>query len=109
MHFLTQFTFAMTGGLLLIVPLLIMVYVPGTTASVVTTCVSVFVFASHLAIWSSVAQLDVLPGTPDCMIFRLARVSGFKIGASFESKDIIAATFAYAAVLVVFVGTSITK
>jgi membrane-associated HD superfamily phosphohydrolase len=103
LHFFTQFFFAITGGLQLIVPLLIMVYVRGKTASVVTTCVAVCGFAVQLAIWSSLAQFVELSGF---WFFRLARSSGVRIGASFESKDIIAATFAYAAVLVVFVGTS---
>lgn len=88
-----QFAFATMGGLMLIVPLIIMVYVPGRTASVVTTCISVFLFATQLAVWSTMARILQAPATQS---------------GKFEAKDIIGATAAYAAVLVVFVGTSIS-
>jgi hypothetical protein len=100
--YIVQFSFAATGGLFLVVPLLIMVYVPGTTASVVTTCISVFYFATTLAVWSTVARFmehaDSL----------FARMYGLRF-SGFEPKDIIAATAAYAAVLVVFVGASLAS
>jgi hypothetical protein len=84
----TQLGFATLGGLFLIVPLIIMVYVPGRTASVVTTCVSVFVFALTLALGSL--------------------MNGLELGR-FEPKDIISATAAYAAALAIFVGASISS
>jgi hypothetical protein len=98
----SQFTFAALGGLSLIVPLLIMVYVPGTTASVVTTCVSVVVFASQLAIWSTMARLAELTDFP--ALSMLGLTSG-----RFEPKGIVGATAAYAPVLVVFIGTSMSS
>jgi hypothetical protein len=79
-----------------------MVYVPGRTASVVTTCVAVSVFAVQLAVWSSMAHLVEIS---DLRLFRFLRGTGLRFG-SFEPKDIIGVTAAYAAVLVVFVGTS---
>lgn len=100
-----QFFFAAFGGLLLVVPLLIMVYVPGKTASVVTTCLAVSGFAAQLAIWSSVAHYVEVS---ESKMFQFLRSSGLKFG-SFEPKDIIGVTMAYAAVLVVFVGTSISR
>lgn len=54
-----QSNLAVGGGLMLIIPLLIIVYVPGVTASVVTTCFSVFLFAAQLAFWSTVAHSAV--------------------------------------------------
>jgi len=69
---------AIFGGLALIGPMLIMTLHPSKNTSLITTSVAVFIFA-----------------------FLLAN------GASDSSgKDILAATAAYAAVLVVFVGTS---
>ena len=65
------------GGLTLIVPMLIMVLDPRKLTTVVTTSVFTLVIGLALAIWMDEA----------------------------ESKDMIAATAAYAAVLVVFVGT----
>ena len=103
LHAFIQLSFAVFGGLFLIVPLIIMVYVPGRTAKVVTTCVAVFSFAAQLAFLSSLSRFVELTGSP---LFRKLGITGLNFG-SFEPKDIIAATAAYAAVLVVFVGTSI--
>jgi uncharacterized membrane protein YqjE len=68
------------GGLTLIVPMLIMVLDPRKLVSVVTTSVFTLAVGLILAIWMDEA----------------------------ESKDMIAATAAYAAVLVVFVGAGTT-
>jgi hypothetical protein len=92
--------FAAIGGLGLIVPMLIMVYVPGKTASVVTTCISVFIFATGLAVWSSMAHFVEVSDLP---IGRVAQEFGLRFGG-FEPKDIVLATATYTAVLVVFVG-----
>jgi hypothetical protein len=101
-----QFIFAIGGGLMLIVPLLLMVYIPGKTASVVISCVSVFIFAVQLAFWSFLSRATtVLSDTP---IGEFIHLYGFQFG-KFEVKDIVAATAAYAAVLVVFVGTSLSS
>ncbi|KAF4633090.1 hypothetical protein G7Y89_g5031 [Cudoniella acicularis] len=91
-----QLCFATLGGLFLIVPLIIMVYVPGRTASVVTTCVSVFVFALTLAVWSLISRILELG---------LITLNGLELGR-FEAKDIVGATAAYAAVLAIFVGAT---
>jgi hypothetical protein len=95
----TQLGFATLGGLFLIVPLIIMVYVPGRTASVVTTCVSVFVFALTLAVGSLMSRVLELG---------LITLNGLELGR-FEPKDIIGATAAYAAALAIFVGASISS
>ncbi|KAN0095156.1 hypothetical protein V8E51_015867 [Hyaloscypha variabilis] len=71
---------ALFGGLALLVPVIIMTLVHGQTASLVTTSVATVLFAFALAIFAN----------------------------DTSGKDILAATAAYAAVLVVFVGTSIT-
>jgi len=69
---------AMFGGISLIAPMLIMTLHPSTTVNLVTVSAATFFFAIALA-----------------------------IGAKESSgKDVLAATAAYAAVLVVFVGTS---
>jgi len=70
---------ALFGGASLIGPLLIMTLHPGLTTSHVTTCAATFLFALVLAIGAE-------------------ETSG---------KDLLGATAAYAAVLVVFIGTSL--
>lgn len=72
---------AMFGGLALLVPVIIMTLVEGVTASLVTTSVSIGLFAFVLAIQAT----------------------------NTLGKDILAATATHAAVLVVFVGTSTTQ
>ena len=69
---------ALFGGVSLIVPMLVMTLHPSRNTSLITTSVATFVFAIALAI-----------GATDT-----------------AGKDVLAATAAYAAVLVVFVGTS---
>jgi hypothetical protein len=75
---LLRFSMAAMGGLLLLVPVIIMATVPGLVASLVTTCVATLVFALLIA-W----RTDLGP------------------------NEVLATTAAYAAVLVVFVGTSL--
>lgn len=74
-----RFLMAMMGGLALIIPMLVMTYFPGKNVSVVTTCTAMSIFAAVITLGTQLA--------PD---------------------QILGATAAYAAVLVVFVGTSLT-
>jgi VIT1/CCC1 family predicted Fe2+/Mn2+ transporter len=76
---LLRFTMAAAGGLLLVVPVIIMSTVPGLISSLVTTCVSTLIFA-FLVAWRT----------------------------DFGPNEVLATTAAYAAVLVVFVGTSLS-
>lgn len=69
---------AVFGGAALLGPMLIMILKEGKTTNLVTTCVSVFIFALAIALWWD----DAKP------------------------NDIMGAVAAYAAVLVVFVGVS---
>jgi len=72
-----RFGMASAGGLVLIVPMLIMANLESKTASLVTTCVAMFLFAA-----------------------------GITFGTQLKPDQVLGATAAYAAVLVVFVGTS---
>jgi VIT1/CCC1 family predicted Fe2+/Mn2+ transporter len=74
---LTRFLIAFIGGAFLLVPMLVMAIRPSTTKSLITTCVAVLLFATVVAL-------------------------GFK-GKNVET---MASTATYAAVLVVFIGTS---
>lgn len=74
-----RFTMAASGGLLLVVPVIIMSTVPGLISSLVTTCVATLLFA-FLVAWRT------------------------ELGPN----EVLATTAAYAAVLVVFVGTSLS-
>lgn len=74
-----RFLMALIGGLALIIPMLVMTYFPGKNVSVVTTCTAMLIFAAVITLGTHLA--------PD---------------------QILGATAAYAAVLVVFVGTSLT-
>jgi hypothetical protein len=75
-----RLTMAWFGGLTLIIPMLIMVFKPSRNTSLITTSVATFLFAIVIAL-----------GARDC-----------------TGKDILTGTAAYAAVLVVFVGTTMT-
>lgn len=66
---------AFGGGLALVVPMIIMVYVPGTEASIITTVGFIFIFGLIIALFSTLS-----------------------------ANDVLSVTAAYAAVLVVFVG-----
>ncbi|KAI7233451.1 hypothetical protein KC330_g5369 [Hortaea werneckii] len=75
-----RFAMASFGGLLIIVPMLIMANVPGKVASLVTSCVAIIIFAGLITL-------------------------GTKLGP----HEVLASVAAYAAVLVVFVGLSLEK
>ncbi|PNP42175.1 hypothetical protein TGAMA5MH_05857 [Trichoderma gamsii] len=76
--FTTRLVFALLGGISLIGPILIMTLHASTTTSLITVSVATFIFALVMALFAT----DV------------------------GGKDVLAATAAYAAVLVVFIGTS---
>lgn len=69
---------ASAGGLFVIVPILVMANVAGKTSSLVTTVVAMLAFAV-----------------------------GITFKTQMQAEQVLAATAAYAAVLVVFVGTSL--
>ncbi len=71
-----------------------MVYVPGRTASIVTTCVSVFVFALTLAVGSLMSRVLELG---------LITLNGLEL-CRFEPKDVIVAK-----ALAIFVSASISS
>jgi uncharacterized membrane protein len=72
-----RFGMASAGGLVLIGPMLIMANLQTKTASLVTTCIAMVLFAA-----------------------------GITFGTQLKPDQVLGATAAYAAVLVVFVGTS---
>jgi hypothetical protein len=72
-----RFGMASAGGLILVVPMLIMANLGTKTANLVTTCIAMFLFAA-----------------------------GITFGTRLKPDQVLGATAAYAAVLVVFVGTS---
>jgi hypothetical protein len=78
-RFMVRFLMAMIGGLALIVPMLVMTSFPSKNVSVVTTSAAMLIFAAVITLGTQLA--------PD---------------------QVLGATAAYAAVLVVFVGTSLT-
>jgi hypothetical protein len=75
-----RFSMASAGGLSLIVPVVVMANVPGIICSLVTTCVAMLLFAI-----------------------------GITLGTDLKPDQVLGATAAYAAVLVVFVGTSLAE
>ena len=77
---LVRLTMAIAGGLFLIVPMLIMVFVGTRSATISTTCGAI-AFAAL----------------------------GLTFAPTLEPKDVLAASAAYAAVLTVFVGTSLPQ
>ncbi|KAI7679804.1 glutamine synthetase/guanido kinase, partial [Hortaea werneckii] len=77
---LERFAMASFGGLLIIVPMLIMANIPGKVASLVTSCVAITIFAALVTLVTKLGPHEVL-----------------------------ASVAAYAAVLVVFVGLSLEK
>jgi hypothetical protein len=79
-HLLSRFVMASSGGLSLVVPVIVMANVPGKTSSLVTTCIAMLVFAI-----------------------------GITFGTQLKADQVLGATAAYAAVLVVFVGTSLAE
>ena len=97
---LFQIIVATSVGAALIAPMLIMVLHPSRNTSVITTCVFVFAFASGLVIFNSLAYLAGASLEP------FGIESDMLSGSMLQLKDIVGATAAYAAVLVVFVGVS---
>ena len=97
---LFQIIVAITVGAALIAPMLIMVLHPSRNTSLITTCVFVFFFASGLAILNPLVYLTGKWLNP------LGIKSDMLSGSMLQLKDIVGATAAYAAVLVVFVGVS---
>jgi hypothetical protein len=79
-HLLLRFSMASAGGLSLIVPVLVMANVPGIISSLITTCIAMLIFAI-----------------------------GITFGTDLKADQVLGATAAYAAVLVVFVGTSLAE
>lgn len=77
---LLRFSMALTGGLFLIIPMITMTCVPGKVASLVATCVAMLSFAI-----------------------------GITLKTQLKADQVLAATAAYAAVLVVFVGSSLQE
>ena len=77
---LARFIVAITGGLSLVIPMLIMTIPQGSTRSLVTTSVAVVLFAGIIS-----------------------------VGFSASNGETLGITAAYAAVLVVFVGTSVQQ
>src|SRR5690348_8296888 len=101
-----SFFFALAGGVALLAPMLIMVYHPSKTTSIVTTCTFVLGFALALVAQAALAEYVAFQHyTKPDNEFNLLAMRSFG-SSSLQPKDILAATAAYAAVLVVFVGTS---
>ncbi|KAK3670724.1 hypothetical protein LTR78_009416 [Recurvomyces mirabilis] len=97
-----QLIFAGSMGAALVVPMLIMVLHPSTKNSLIVTCVFVFAFASSLVLFNIIAYLA------RGLLAPLGIGANALDGSVLQVKDIVGATAAYAAVLVVFVGTSIS-
>ncbi|KAK4555398.1 hypothetical protein LTR86_007695 [Recurvomyces mirabilis] len=95
-----QLIFAGTMGAALVVPMLIMVLHPSTKNSLIVTCVFVFAFASSLVLFNIIAYLA------RGLLAPIGIGANALDGSVLQVKDIVGATAAYAAVLVVFVGTS---
>ncbi|KAI1080932.1 hypothetical protein F5B20DRAFT_84537 [Whalleya microplaca] len=85
-----RFIWAVGASLFLLVPVLIMSLITSLVASLVVTSVSVLLFAFTMCFISA----DLLPGL---------KLKDFGV------KDIVAITLAYAAVLIVFVGSSVEQ
>jgi hypothetical protein len=94
-----RFVVAVVGGLSLIAPMLIMVLCKSLVASLVTVSVSVLIFAVAMAAWPLV--FEHLP-----WVRRWRAAGGDEMSHQFGAKEVLFVTAAYAAVLVVFVGTS---
>jgi hypothetical protein len=100
MNNVVQLIFAMAVGAALITPMLIMVLHPSRNTSLITTCVFVFAFACAMVIYNNVVLIV------DYGLRRIGMVGEGLVTLALQPKDIMGATAAYAAVLVVFVGTS---
>jgi hypothetical protein len=100
MDTLFQIVVATTVGAALMPPMLIMVLHPSRNNSLITTCVFVFAFASGLVIFNSLAY------AVGRSLERFGIKSDMLVGSILQLEDIIGATAAYAAVLVVFMDVS---
>jgi hypothetical protein len=94
-----RFVVAVVGGLSLIVPMLIMVQCKSLVASLVTVSVSVLIFSVAMAAWPLVFRY--LP-----WVRRWRAAGGDETSHQFGAKEVLFITAAYAAVLVVFIGTN---
>lgn len=90
---------AIISGLSLIVPMIIMSLNSSLAKSLATVCVAIFLFAFTLAAWPLAYRH--LP-----WVRRWKYLGGPSIANKLRAKEVILATAAYAAVLVVFVGTN---
>lgn len=95
---LFQIVVATAVGAALIAPMLIMVLYPSRNTSLITTCIFVFAFASGLVIF------NILTYVVGRWLGPAGINSDMPVGSLLQLKDIVGATAAYAAVLVVFVG-----
>jgi hypothetical protein len=90
---------AIIGGLALIIPMIIMTLHNSLATSLSTVCVAVLLFAFVLAAWP--VAYRHLP-----WVTRWKQLEGYNISYILGAKEVLLITAAYAAVLVVFVGTS---
>jgi hypothetical protein len=90
---------AVVGGLSLIIPMLIMTLHKSLLTSLVTISVAVLLFAFILAAWPIVH--NHLP-----WVKKWKSVRGQDVSSSLRANEVLLATAAYAAVLVVFVGSN---
>lgn len=103
MNTLFQILVTTAVGTALIAPMLIIVWYPSRNTSLVAICVFVFAFASELVIFNSLAYLAGAWLEPHGI------QSDMLVGSILQLKDIVGATAAYAAVLVLFVGLSTSR
>jgi len=93
---LNHFAMAFVGGLSLIVPVLIMALHRSRETSLLVTSVAVTLFAIDLGVWPLISRH---------FPWMKGRVDAQNV---LKNKDVLTATAAYAAVLVVFVGASLS-
>ena len=94
-----HFVVAIVGGLSLIAPMLVMVLCKSLVANLVTVRLSVLIFAVAMAAWPAV--FGHLP-----WVRRWKAAGGDETDLQVGAKEVLFVTAAYAAVLVVFVGTN---
>ena len=66
-HLLLRFSMASAGGLFLIVPVLVMANIPGRTSSLVTTCISMLIFAIGVTFGTDLKADQVLGRMRRCL------------------------------------------
>jgi hypothetical protein len=96
---LNHLAMAIVGGVSLIVPMLIMALHRSRATSLVTTSVAVTLFAVLLAIWPVISKH---------FPWAKKKVDFADLDETLGNKEVLLATAAYAAVLVVFVGASLS-